>query len=457
MTHIGPCTRSLSPAVFFLCLALGSLAAPARARADAASDLQAQIAAHNAQIAVLETQITQYQAQLDAATKQKSTLQSTVNALALAQKQLASQISVTQNKIAAATLTIQKLSLSIADKETTVADNRNAIASTLREAAQDEALPLLARLVSNDSFAQAWRTADALAQLDHALGEDIARLTAARDALAENRDAVSAQKTRLVGLKNDLATQKRSVDATKAAQVKLLAETKNKESNYQQLIAQKRASEQSFEQELIALQSQLNLIVHPGLLPRVGSGVLSWPFSLAFMQNCAVRTNIFSNRFCVTQYFGTTPFSTANPQVYNGHGHNGIDIAAPIGTPVVVALSGTVLDTGNTDLVRDASGRQCYSFGKWVLIEHGDGLDTLYAHLSEIDAAPGQRVATGQAIGLSGMTGYATGPHLHFSVYASEGTKVMSLRQFRGATIGCADARMPVATLDAYLNPLSYL
>ena len=55
------------------------------------------------------------------------------------------------------------------------------------------------------------------------------------------------------------------------------------------------------------------------------------------------------------------------------------------------------------------------------------------------------------------MTGYATGPHLHFGVYASEGTEIMTLRQFRGATIGCADATMPVATLTAYLNPLSYL
>jgi len=161
---------------------------------------------------------------------------------------------------------------------------------------------------------------------------------------------------------------------------------------------------------------------------------------------------VFGNLFCITQYFGNTPFSTANAQVYNGHGHNAIDIAAPIGTPVYAALSGTVLDTGNTDLVPG-----CYSFGKWVMVIHGNGLSTLYSHLSSIDVMKGQQVNTKQIVGLSGMTGYATGPHLHFGVYATEGTQVMTLKQFRGVAGGCANAKMPVATLTAYLNPLSYL
>lgn len=449
-------TRAFVLGALFLVVA-GSLSLPVKVHADAASDLQAQIDDHNAQIAQLNADIAAYQKQLDTLGKTKSTLQSAISTLALQAKQLASQISVTQNKIASANLEIQQLSLSIGDKESTIATNQIAIAEALRSVAEGEQAPLIEQLITSQSLGDAWQATDQAEQFNRSLSQNITDLQTAKTVLASNRDQVSAQKAKLVSLNNDLATQKRSVDANTAAQQQLLAQTKNQESNYQKLIAQKQASEKSFEADLINLQSQLNLIVHPSSLPKVGTGVLSWPFSLAFMQNCATRSGYFGNQFCITQYFGNTPFSTANPQIYNGAGHNAIDIAAPIGTAVHAALAGTILGTGNTDLSHSANGQQCLSFGKWVMISHGNGLNTMYAHLSEIDVSAGQAVSTGQTIGLSGETGYATGPHLHFGVYASEGTKIMNLGDFRGTTGPCSKATMPVATLDAYLNPLSYL
>ncbi len=442
---------------FFFILAGSVFSNPGLVHATAASDIQVQIDTNNQQIDSLEADITAFQKQLDVLSTKKNTLQSTVNSLALSQKQLAVQIEVTQSKIQSANLNIQKLSLSIGDKESTIATEKDLIAKQLRSMTETEKIPLIVTLISSASLSDAWQVADQVIQFNHALGNNVATLQTVRTSLATNRDQVTAVKTNLQTLESNLQLQKRSIDANKAAQQHLLSDTKNQESNYQKLIAEKKASEQSFEQELVNLQSQLNLIVHPGLLPKVGTGLLAWPFSTAFMNNCSNRKSVFGNVFCITQYFGTTAFSTINPQVYNGHGHNGIDIAAPIGTPVEAALSGTVLATGNTDLVYDSRGRQCYSFGKWVMLIHGDGINTMYAHLSEIDVSKGQPVKTGQVIGLSGMTGYATGPHLHFGVYATEGTKIMTLRQFRGATIGCADASMPVATRSAYLNPLSYL
>ncbi|MDE1919481.1 MAG: peptidoglycan DD-metalloendopeptidase family protein [Patescibacteria group bacterium] len=445
---------SLLLSILFAGLFLGT---PGRALADAASDIQAQIDANQQQVQSLQADIAAFQKQLDALGAQKNTLQSTISSLALSQKQLATQIQITQSKISSANLQIRELTLSIGDKEATIAANQDAISKALRGIAEGERAPLITTLISSHSLGEAWQAADEMGQFNRALARDIDTLRAARTELATNRDAVSAEKAQLLSLQNELLLQKRSVDASKRAQQQLLAQTKNKEANYQQIIAQKQASERSFEQELVNLQGQLNLIVHPNLLPKVGTGLLSWPFSSAFMFNCTQRKSVFGNLFCITQYFGNTPFATANPQVYSGHGHDGVDIAAPIGTPVRAALAGTVLATGNTDLAHDSRGRQCYSFGKWVMLIHGDGLNTMYAHLSEIDVAKGQSVGTGQVIGLSGMTGYATGPHLHFGVYATEGTQIMTLRQFRGATIGCADATMPVATLTAYLNPLSYL
>ena len=93
-----------------------------------------------------------------------------------------------------------------------------------------------------------------------------------------------------------------------------------------------------------------------------------------------------------------------NGQLRSSHG--GMDFAAPVGTPVVAANTGRVIDTGD------------YFFqGRTVVLDHGQGLLSLYAHLESIDTALGQAVRAGQPIGKIGATGRVTGPHLHFSVY----------------------------------------
>lgn len=93
--------------------------------------------------------------------------------------------------------------------------------------------------------------------------------------------------------------------------------------------------------------------------------------------------------------------------------HKGIDIANGIGTPIVAAQSGTVIDAG------PASG-----FGNWVRIKHSDGTVTVYGHMSTIDVTVGQQVQAGQKIAGIGNEGFSTGPHVHFEVYPTEGQAV---------------------------------
>jgi murein DD-endopeptidase MepM/ murein hydrolase activator NlpD len=167
------------------------------------------------------------------------------------------------------------------------------------------------------------------------------------------------------------------------------------------------------------------------------------------MENCPSRKSAYGNDYCITQYFGNTAFAQSG--AYNGKGHNGIDCGIPTGTKVLATLGGTVIETGNTDAVPG-----CLSYGKWILIEHGNGLSSLYGHLSSVNVSTGQTVSTGQLIGHSGNTGYSTGPHLHFTVFASKGVQVVRLGDVKSIT-SCGAARVPVAGFEAYINPIDYL
>ncbi|HWC31159.1 MAG TPA: peptidoglycan DD-metalloendopeptidase family protein [Dehalococcoidia bacterium] len=85
-----------------------------------------------------------------------------------------------------------------------------------------------------------------------------------------------------------------------------------------------------------------------------------------------------------------------------------IDLFGRGGSPIAAVKAGTVTFAG---------GNPCCSYGYYIVIDHGDGYQTLYAHLSGIEVSQGQRVAQGQLIGYGGSTGYSTGTHLHFEVH----------------------------------------
>lgn len=110
----------------------------------------------------------------------------------------------------------------------------------------------------------------------------------------------------------------------------------------------------------------------------------------------------------------TSPFGERTHPVTGAvAGHNGIDIAAPIGTDVLAAADGVVGSVYST-----ATG------GKQVVVVHDNGWKSGYAHLSEQLVRTGDHVAQGQVIAKSGNTGQVTGPHLHFTMTDNSGSKV---------------------------------
>lgn len=90
--------------------------------------------------------------------------------------------------------------------------------------------------------------------------------------------------------------------------------------------------------------------------------------------------------------------------------HSGQDFAVPVGTPVEAVHAGTVVKAGPN------GAGDGPAYGNAVVIRHEDDTYSQYAHLSRVDVRPGQRVATGDTVALSGNTGNSSGPHLHFEI-----------------------------------------
>lgn len=413
-----------------LCAAL----IPVPSFAQSAAEIQKQIDDNNAQIEQLDREIATYQTQLDATTQKKNTLQNTINQLTLQSKQLTVKITVTKSRIRTTQLQIRQLSGNISDTQDSIDTEHAGLAESLRRVAETDRQPLALLLLTSGGIPGVWKDANALLTIQSAVNTHVKSLTSKKQTLTNTKTAAEEKRAQLLKQQSTLQTEQGSLNATKKAQSDILAQTKSQESTYQAIIAQKKSQQADLEAALSDLKSKYNVAVNPNEITPAGQGVLHWPLD-------NVR---------ITQYFGNTPFAQSG--AYNGKGHNGIDLAASVGTPVKAALLGTVIGTGNTDAVRG-----CYSFGRWVMIKHGNGLNTMYAHFSQVNVYQGETVSTGEVIGYSGETGYATGPHLHFGVYVTSATNIIQLGEATRQTTPCASAVMPVAPLAGYLNPLNYL
>lgn len=398
----------------------------------AISDLQTKIDQRNQDIKSLEKEIASYQKQINDLGSQASSLSATIKSLQLTQKKLEADIKVTENKIIEKNLVIQQLNSQISDKEDNIIENNRIIIRSFATMNELGAKSLPELLLSQGSLSQAWNSLDEIGAIQKGLSDHIEKLKSVKANLEINKKATEKAKAELVGLNAQLNDQRSVVLSTTVQQNQILKETKQSEAQYQALLTQKKNLKDAFEREVLDFESQLRLTVDISKIPHSGSGILAWPL----------------DSITITQYFGNTEFATANPQIYSGKGHTGVDFRASIGTPVKASLSGKVSGVANTDIVRG-----CYSYGKWVMISHPNGLSTLYAHLSLQTVSIGQEVNTGQIIGYSGNTGYTTGPHLHFGVYATEGVQITKLTNSKN----CRNATIPLADFKAYLNPLSYL
>lgn len=394
------------------------------------SDLAGEIEAKNQEIKRLEAEAEKFRATLGEIGRTADTLQSQVAAFDRAIKGLDANIRLTNAKISRTNLEIRELATGIREKETSIGRGRERLAVLVRQLAASERETAIGILVKHETLAAFFASLDALLGVQRDLQSLLAELRSARQDLTEQKGTAEAKRLDLASLSEDLADQKALQVEHRRERSQLLTETRHQERRYQELLTEVERKREALQREINALESDLQA-ADPALLPAPGAGLLGWP----------LPEPVF-----ITQRFGQTAFARAG--AYNGSGHNGIDLRAAAGTPVFASEQGAVRAIGDTDL-----GCRRASYGRWVLVDHPQNLATLYAHLSLVKIKAGDGVNRGELIGYSGRTGYATGPHLHFSVFARAAVSIGPLTsRICGRTM-----TLPLSHPSGYLDPLGYL
>jgi murein DD-endopeptidase MepM/ murein hydrolase activator NlpD len=342
----------------------------------------------------------------------EQTLNQAVNEASATEQLLSNEVALEETRVADLQNQVSQLDQQISDLQSQIAVERDQVAALAR-AMYRKPTSFLDIIASSGNLSDALTaTADMIVagQRAHALQEklksDLAKVQADRDARQSDLDQENATFAQAQSGLDQLATVQARLDDLTAQLTDLVARIQSAAAQVSDQPAEVTAAlaqllehdEQNLAQESqAAAWAQANagagMASDLNELP-AGKGpagvALSWPLRGAK----------------ITQPFGPTSFVLEPPLGRYAHFHTGIDIAAAFGAPVLAAGDGIVVAVAHTWV----------GYGNYVIVAHGSGVLTLYAHLLETDVTPGARVMRGQQIGREGSSGYSTGPHLHFEV-----------------------------------------
>lgn len=377
---------------------------------------QSEINSKNAQIRQLERQIQDIQNRKNQTAQQKSSKEAEVNNLKQQINNLNSDIKKLQGqlvevgqKINETDNNIKETTQNIQELESQIASNKDTIKSLVESLYKSS-------LVRNEVVAvvSADQLSDVFSDIEYSNTLQM-RIQTLLDEIIEKKTALDATNQNLVNQKATLASTQGALQSTKESIENSKNSVQNKAKASEIAVSQLNSSLSSLDSQQKSLEERRKSTavelanLEAALLRQFGRGGgtvcsargYAWP--------------VQGGR--ITQGFGMTSFARSG--AYGGAGHNGIDIGAPTGTPVYATASGTVVSVGFND----------NSYGKWVVIKHTDGYFSLYGHLSQQRVSNGQAVNRGDRIGDIGSTGFATGPHLHFTIYLPNSLRVGSSPQ----------------------------
>lgn len=310
----------------------------------------------------------QAQRQVDSVSEQLRLIQVDLDAAMGQYKEIQSKLSYTEQQITVNSEILRKAEKSLAERS-------QILNQRMRDVYKNGQVSYLDVLLGAADFGDFTTRMDILKRV---LNQDvvlIAKVKAERELILEKKAELERDKASILELRQAAAEKKRIVESRKQEREVVLnsavSERDTAERAYQELLETSRRIEQMIRSQQRARGAET-------------TGALMWPAEGPITSPFGWRTH---------PIFGTQRY------------HSGIDIGADYGDPVVAADGGVVI---YSDWM---SG-----YGKVIIVDHGGGISTLYAHNSELVAGEGQRVRKGQQIAVVGSTGYSTGPHLHFEV-----------------------------------------
>lgn len=386
----------------------------------AKQQLEFEIRKKNSELEAIKTAIQKNEEALAQTGSQKASLQKELASLQRQQAILSSQIKKDQVSLERLGLEIKSLTYNIQDIQEEIINKRRGIEELIRLMQRSENIDILTVVLSSNSLSEAANEVKNVIDLNARLTTDIQDLKKLNVQYGGKLKDLNTKQAEVASEAFNLKNRKVILTSQEAQRQTLLKETRNQEAVYQDHLKQVYAQQELIAAEIEALDAKLRGEIDYAKLPTAGK-ILILPIA----------------KGRITQGYGNTSFAKST---YRGKWHNGLDIGGSVGTPVMAAADGQVIATGDQD-------RYCPrgAYGKFIVVKHNNNLTTLYAHLSRVVMSVGDPVKQGQTIAYSGATGWATGPHLHFTVFAQQTFKM-------GGSKTCGP--MPQG---GDLNPLKYL
>lgn len=367
------------------------------------------------QINQLKNQSGDLAAQKKDLTRQLKSIQSDKNK-AMEQKMLIErQVDVIRSEIATSDSLIAQYDTLIAEKEVELAD------AEAKEADQFDLFCERVRSMEEDGTVSYWSILfnasdfsdllDRFTFVSEVMEYDNAvmdMLAAARQAVADAKTELETDRTEQKAVREEQVAQKAELVEKLSQADALVDEIAAKEDEYQHAIKELEAAAAEVDKLVAAKQAEYERLISSGKITiDAGSGFM-WPLS-----GYTTLSSLFGPRI--------------HPVTGKPGNHTGIDIPAPKGTSILASRGGVVITS------KMGSGND-WSYGNYVVISHGDGTSTLYAHMNSRAVKEGDVVKQGQTIGYVGTTGRSTGYHLHFEV-RKNGSRVDPVDYFPSMTL----------------------